>query len=131
MKNFYRLFIYGAKIHPGNFIYLMMLVLGPVAGSTNKSAAPLTGGLFGLSLVVVLLLPLYIYTSYQVGKANAPQNAIETSAQPLTQQGGFEDSTQIYPRCPQCGSSAWFEAEFSQLRCSVCGKVIAGKLPPC
>lgn len=73
MKRFYRLFIYGAKIHPGNFIYLMMLVLGPVAGSTNKSVAPLTGVLFGLSVVVALLLPLYIYTSYQVGKANAPQ----------------------------------------------------------
>ena len=55
----------------------------------------------------------------------------ELAQQHLTKQGGFEDSTKIYPRCPQCDSSAWFEAEFNQLRCAVCGRVIAGKLPPC
>ena len=81
MKKFYRLFIYGATIHPGNVMYLILIVIAGIAMSNNDSVGRVKGFLCGIAAMSILLAPLYIYTSYAVGKANAPQNVKETSAQ--------------------------------------------------
>jgi hypothetical protein len=84
MKNFYRLFIYGAFIHPGNAMYLILIVISGVAMSNNDSIGQIKGFFCGIAAMSILLIPLYVYTSYVVGKCSAPQNIKEISAQPKT-----------------------------------------------
>lgn len=59
--------LYGASIHPGNGMYVVMLLMGVMAGLLNEN----TPWWFGF-VILVVLVPLYMWTSYEVGKANWP-----------------------------------------------------------
>jgi hypothetical protein len=72
MKNFFFTFIRGAKIHPCNSVYWILLVLFSAFGSRNESLSQPAGAIVGLCVGIVLLLPMYLYTSYKVGEANQP-----------------------------------------------------------
>jgi hypothetical protein len=93
MKNFYRLFIYGASIHPGNMFYLAMIVFFGIVFSKNDTIGPVTGFFVGIVISFIVLAPLYIYTSYAVGKANAPRNDVVQNRQPTIKKGGANDRT--------------------------------------
>jgi len=58
---------YGASIHPGNGMYVVMLLLGIIAGLRNENVS----WWFGL-IILIVLAPVYLWTSYEVGKANWP-----------------------------------------------------------
>ena len=58
---------YGASIHPGNLFYIAIVLACFAAGLQNENA-PWWIGL----VVLVFLIPLYLWTSYEVGKANWP-----------------------------------------------------------
>lgn len=62
-----RKFLYGASIHPGNGMYVVMLLMGVMAGLLNENMP----WWFGFSILVVLV-PMYLWSSYEVGKANWP-----------------------------------------------------------
>ena len=59
--------LYGASIHPGNDMYVVMLLIGVMAGLLNENMP----WWFGF-VILVVLVPLYMWTSYEVGKANWP-----------------------------------------------------------
>lgn len=59
--------LYGASIHPGNGMYVVMLLLGLIAGLRNENMPWWSG-----FVILVVLVPLYLWTSYEVGKANWP-----------------------------------------------------------
>ena len=63
MKKFINIFLYGASIHPGNPIYIVFSIACFLAGLRNEDA-PWWIGL----TVLIILIPLYIYTSYDAGK---------------------------------------------------------------
>ena len=71
MKRFFRFVKWGACNHPGNSFYVILFFGFGVACSRNATTNPLLGFLVGLGIGLVLLFPLYICTSYSVGKANA------------------------------------------------------------
>lgn len=56
-----KIILYGMRIHPGNFLYIFM-----VGACFLNEGAPWWLGLCTL----VFWIPLYIYTSYLVGRAN-------------------------------------------------------------
>lgn len=58
---------YGANIHPGNPFYVVMILACFAAGLQNEGA-PWWIGL----VTLVFWIPLYLWTSYEVGKANWP-----------------------------------------------------------
>lgn len=58
-------FLYGASIHPGNGMYVVMLLLGIIAGLKRDNAP----WWFGF-IILVVLAPLYVWSSYAVGNAN-------------------------------------------------------------
>jgi len=70
MKKFFSLFVYGASIHPGNEIYVVLIVIAGAALSNNQGLGYIKGFLCGGVAMAILLLPLYVYSSYMVGKAN-------------------------------------------------------------
>jgi hypothetical protein len=56
---------YGMSIHPGNSTYVFLQAAMLISGIINEKA-PWFIGFFSLPI----LLPMYILTSYSVGKAN-------------------------------------------------------------
>lgn len=67
----FKMLRWGMANHPGNPIYLIMIIMFSYAGFQNPTL-PWYGGIL---VSAVILLPLYIVTSYSVGKAN--RNLIE------------------------------------------------------
>ena len=63
MCSYVKDFIYGAKKHSGNIHYIFISGGCFVAGLQNKTA-PWWAGL----LPLVILIPLYIITSYSIGR---------------------------------------------------------------
>lgn len=59
--------IYGIKNHPGNLYYILFLIIFMMPGIQKWN---LDIFLFGLVVYFILFLPLYLITSYQIGKAN-------------------------------------------------------------
>lgn len=70
MRKFLRYTFWGMREHPGNAMYVMLLFMTVFAGMLNESVSMQVGLLFGLSIYSLIFIPLYIITSYQVGKAN-------------------------------------------------------------
>jgi hypothetical protein len=70
MKQFYRFFKWGACNHPGNPFYLIMICGFGIACSHDAATNPLLMFFVGAGIATAILGPLYIYTSYSVGKAN-------------------------------------------------------------
>ena len=68
-----KILFYGMSIHPGNFIYFFFIFIVPLAGSLNEDYSGTDSMIFcGIifTIMFVIFAPLYIYTSYDVGKIN-------------------------------------------------------------
>lgn len=62
-----KMIIYGIKNHPGNVLYLFFLIICLLPGISKQSIDILVFGIIGY---LVLFVPLYLFTSYTIGKAN-------------------------------------------------------------
>lgn len=60
-----KIILFGMSIHPGNLIYVL-LMLGCFAAGLQNDNAPWWIGL----IAWIFWIPLYVATSYSVGKAN-------------------------------------------------------------
>lgn len=61
------LFKWGARNHPGNYAYVLIVVMCYLAAILNKN---ILSGLVAATVVTILLGVMYIITSISVGKAN-------------------------------------------------------------
>lgn len=66
MKKFIRFTKWGMRNHPGNYMYLIMVCMFGIAVCKNETF----NLVLGLGAIFFILGPLYIITSYGVGKAN-------------------------------------------------------------
>ena len=67
MYSKFEYFKWGAKNHPGNPFYVLIVFMLIIAGLRNKDIA---GGLIAASIFLVLFAVMYVVTSISVGKAN-------------------------------------------------------------
>jgi len=73
MKEKIGILLFGMSIHPGNTAYLFCIFVIPLGGLLNKNYSEENSFIFaGIIFIVMLVIfvPLYIYTSYRVGKIN-------------------------------------------------------------
>lgn len=73
MKEKLKILLYGMSIHPGNIMYFFFIFILPLAGLSNENYNGEQSFVYcGVIFVVmcIIFIPLYIYTSYDVGKIN-------------------------------------------------------------
>jgi hypothetical protein len=58
--------------HPGTFVMLMLMFMGGLAGSSKGGTV---GALGGMALMVVLMLPLFLWGAYD--RANLSDHLVE------------------------------------------------------
>lgn len=73
MKRKLRTLLFGMSIHPGNIWYIVSCLAIPAALTQRSKIDTGDALLIGAIVDLVVLLPLYIWTSYGVGKINTDQ----------------------------------------------------------